>query len=59
MKTVSIIKSGKRTDGSFYALCKKVDQGFILKGFVQTEAQLEEGEVEIPSAIEQRIEWKA
>ncbi len=59
MKTVNIVKAGKRSDNSFYALVEKDEQGFILNGFIKTTNLLEVGMVEIPSIVEAAIQYKA
>lgn len=59
MKTVNIVKAGKRSDNSFYALIEKDEQGFILNGFIKTTRLLEVGLVEIPSVVEAAIQYKA
>ncbi len=59
MKTVNIIKSGVRSDKSFYALVEKDEQGFLLQGFLKTTNLLEVGIVEIPSVVEAAIQYKA
>lgn len=59
MKTVKIIKSGSRSDNSFYALIQKEEEGFILSGFVKTTTLLEVGMVDIPASVEKCVEYKA
>lgn len=59
MKTVNIIKSGTRSDNSFYALIQKEELGFILSGFVKTTTLLQVGLVEIPASVEKCVEYKA
>lgn len=56
-----IVKSGKSSNGNFWALVEKEESGFIMNGFLKRRSEefAEGEEIEVPTPVVNAIEWRA
>lgn len=60
METYEIIRSGKRSDGTFWSQLQKTEGDFIMTAFVQTTTEKEVGEmIEVPTSVVKSLTWEA
>lgn len=54
-----ILKSGKRTDGSYWVLVQKEEGDFLLSALIATKTAKTVGDkLVIPAAIAKNMQWK-
>lgn len=59
MKKLLVVKSGTSSNGTHWALVSAESEGFVMTGFVHTTELREAGEIEVPTAVFNAVEWQA